>query len=88
MSVLATKSYKNHKLVNLYPQIQKIYLIYILIAILFFACMKVDMAVIFFYLNLIVSNVYIWSTKLLHLYHIIVKMFSGRPKINPWRMVF
>ena len=46
MLVSATKSYKNHKFSNLEPQIQKICLIYILIAILFFAHMKVNVAVI------------------------------------------
>ena len=31
----------------------------------------------FFHLNLLVSNVYFWSTTLLQLNHIIVNMFSG-----------
>ena len=46
MCVSATKLYKNHKFSNLELQIQKKCLIYILIAILFFAHMKVNVAAI------------------------------------------
>ena len=34
----------------------------------------------FFHLNLLLSNVYFWSTKILQLNHVIVNMFKGKGK--------
>ena len=49
-----------------------------LIAILFFVNLRVNVAaILFFFLNLLVSNVYSWSTKLLQISRIISSMFSG-----------
>ena len=60
--------------------------IYILIAILFYVHLRVNVAAI---LDLLGSNVYSWFTKLLHISHIIVSIFSGviivTVNIKKWR---
>ena len=52
----ATKSYKKHKFSNFEPQVQKIGLIYILIAIWNFAHMKVNVAAILDFIIYIYSS--------------------------------
>ena len=49
-----------------------------LIAILFFVHLRVNVAaILIFFLNSLVSNLYSWSTKLLQISRIIFSMFSG-----------
>ena len=74
---------ESHKFSSLEPQIQKKRcLIVILKAILFFCSYEGECRghFGFFNLNLLPSNVYFWSTKLLQLNHVIVNMFSGNNK--------
>ena len=61
MCVCASKSCKKHKLSNTEPQINKIGLIYILVAFLFYVHMKVSVADIldFFLLNVFVSSLFL-----------------------------
>ena len=70
---------QNKIFINFEPHIKKTCLICILIVILFLGNMKVNFAAIldFFHLNLLVSNFYFWSTKLLQINHIIVNIVSG-----------
>ena len=93
MCVLATKSYKNHKFSSPEPpQIHKKDSIYILIAILFFCSYEGGCHGHsgFFHLNVLISNVYVWSTKLLQLLqlnHLIINISSGIliVTVNTWK---
>ena len=67
-----------HELINPEPHIRR-GLTYVLKAILFLVHIKVNIAAIldFFLLNVLASNIYFWSTKLLLISDIIVNIFSG-----------
>ena len=78
MSVSVPKLCKKHKLSISVRQTKKKVEFTFLIAILIFAHLRVNVAaILIFFLNLLVSNVYSWSTKLLQISHIIFSMFSG-----------
>ena len=70
---------QNKKWGNFGQQIKKRCFIYILIVVLFLVQKKLNLAanLTFFHVNLLVSNLYFWSTMSTEIIHTIVNIFSG-----------